>query len=339
MRTTLKDIAHAVGVSIITVSKVMRGHPDIGPETTQKILTKAKELNFRPNLAARSLVTGRSNLVGLVVPDLIHPFFAEIAQSLAKALKKNGYYLMISTSEEDARTEAQEVEYLLALGLDALIIASCAPDLPPLFRQIQQEGTPLILLDRSFDGFRCNFVGSDNAEIGFRATEHLLDLKRKRIAHIRGPKNSIGMGRYEGYCKALEAHGLRLMPQFVVATSTVDIDSTRQGREAMHRLLTLTPRPDAVFCYSDPMAIGVIQAILEAKLNVPKDIAVVGCGNLHYDEHLKVPLTSVNQRSAELGLRTAKLLFSLVGAKASKPSFRRAIEPAELIIRESTQQS
>ncbi|MBW8746552.1 MAG: LacI family DNA-binding transcriptional regulator [Acidobacteria bacterium] len=342
MRATLKDIAEAIGVSIVTVSKVMRGHGDIGPETRQRVLDKAKELNFRPNLAARSLVTGKSSIVGLVVPDLLHPYFVEIAKSLAATLRRNGYYLMLSSSEEDPRMEEQEVEHLLALRLDALVVASCAPAVPKLFSDIQDQGTPLVLLDRSFDGFRCNFIGSDNAQMGYLATQHLFSLKRKRIAHIRGPENSIGRGRYEGYLKAFEEEGLEPNPKYVVGTSTVDVDSTLQGRDAMKRLLAVKPQPDAVFCYSDPIAIGAMDAIFEAGLRIPEDIAIVGCGNLHYDEHLRVPLTSVDQGSTRIGVRTAKMLLSILDSKAAtpeKPAIRRAIEPAEIVIRESTRRS
>jgi LacI family transcriptional regulator len=122
----------------------------------------------------------------------------------------------------------------------------------------------------------------------------------------------------------------------------VDVDSTLQGRDAMKRLLAVKPQPDAVFCYSDPIAIGAMDAIFEAGLRIPEDIAIVGCGNLHYDEHLRVPLTSVDQGSTRIGVRTAKMLLSILDSKAAtpeKPAIRRAIEPAEIVIRESTRRS
>ncbi|AFL89161.1 transcriptional regulator [Terriglobus roseus DSM 18391] len=335
MRATLKDIAVAVGVSVITVSKVMRGHSDIGAETRRKVLEKAKELNFRPNLQARSLVTGKSQLVGLVVPDLLHPYFVEIAQSLAAELRKKGYYLVLSSSEEDRGLEEQQMEHLLALRLDALVVASCASEPPALFGQIQQQGTPLILLDRSFEDFPCDFVGSDNVQMGYLATSHLLSKKRKRIAHIRGPASSIGRGRYQGYRKAFEEVRRKLDDRYVVETSTVDVDSNLEGKLAMTRLLAVDPRPDAVFCYSDPLAIGAIDAILEAGLRVPQDVAVVGCGNLHYDTHLRVPLTSVDQKSRELGMRVAKMLLSILSSDPKVRRPRTSIQPVELILRES----
>ncbi len=337
MAVTLKDIAQDIGVSIITVSKVLRGHSDIGAETRRLVLERAKELNYKPNLAARTLVTGRSSLVGLVVPDLLHPFFVEIANSLARELKAKGLYLIIASSEENPSMEDETIEHLLAHRLDALVVSSCAAHASDLLQRIQKQGTPLVLLDRSFKDFKANFVGSDNVEMGRLATEHLLSLKRKRIAHIRGPENSIGRGRLEGYRSALDRRGIGIREQFIVSTSTVDVDSTRQGQQAMEKLLALKPRPDSVFCYSDPIAIGAMQTILSAGLRIPADIAVIGCGNLHYDGFLQVPLSSVDQRSSALGEKTAKLLLSLLKKKDDlKPNFKAVAVVANLVVRQST---
>src|SRR3954470_4150946 len=134
MSTRMKDIAKDLGVSVITISKVLRNHPDIGDETRERVLARVKELDYRPNFAARSLVTGRSYLVGLVVPDLLHPFFAEVAKSLSDVLRKNGYYLIVSSSEEDPDLEQQAVDHLLARQLDTLVIASCRSTVELFFR-------------------------------------------------------------------------------------------------------------------------------------------------------------------------------------------------------------
>ena len=125
MNIRMKDIARDLGVSVVTISKVLRDHPDVGEQTRERVLARVKELDYRPNLAARSLVTGRTYLVGLVVPDLLHPFFAEIAKSLSDALRQNGYSLIVSSSDEDPDLEEQEINHLLARRLDTLIIASC----------------------------------------------------------------------------------------------------------------------------------------------------------------------------------------------------------------------
>src|ERR1041384_2265039 len=138
MTARLKDIARDLGVSAVTVSKVLRNHPDIGGETRERVLARVKELDYRPNQAARSLVTGRTYLVGLVVPDLLHPFFAEIAKSISGVLREKGYHLIISSSEEDPDLEEQEIDKLLTRGLDTLIVASCRSTAEPFLR-IQKQ--------------------------------------------------------------------------------------------------------------------------------------------------------------------------------------------------------
>ena len=124
MPVRLKDIAKDLGLSIVTISKVLRDHPDIGAETRERVLQRMKELNYQPNMAARSLITGRSYSVGLVVPDLLHPFFGEIAQIISAELRKKGYSLLISSSDEDTELESQEIQHMLARRVDVLLVAS-----------------------------------------------------------------------------------------------------------------------------------------------------------------------------------------------------------------------
>src|SRR5271163_3175744 len=159
MAVKMKDIARDLGVSVVTISKALRDHPDISEATRERIRLKVKELGYRPNLAARTLVTGRSSLIGLIVPDLIHPFFADVAKGLSLALRKQGYFVVISSSEEDPELEQQEIEHMLAHRLNALVVASCQPDSDSL-RKTQQGDTPLLLLDRSFKDLPSHFVGS-----------------------------------------------------------------------------------------------------------------------------------------------------------------------------------
>src|SRR5437763_14574988 len=165
MSTRMKDIARDLGVSVITISKVLRNHPDIGDETRQRVLARVKELDYQPNLAARSLVAGRTYLVGFVVPDLLHPFFAEIAKSLSDVLRGSGYYLIISSSEEDPDLEEQEINQLLARRLDILIIASCRSTVDLFFR-IEKQKTPYVLIDRGLPACTATIVGVDDEAVG-----------------------------------------------------------------------------------------------------------------------------------------------------------------------------
>ena len=334
MAVTMKDIAQALGVSVVTVSKVMRDHADIGAETRRRVLAKAQELNYRPNLTARSLVTGQSKQVGVIVPTLLHPFFADVLEALSSTMKEDGYAVMISSSMEDPVIEEAAIEQLLGHRMDGLIVASCSFS-PAKFQQLKEQEIPFVLIDRFFPDFRTNYVGVDDHLVGQMATEHLIAMGCKRIAHIRGLEFTTGVGRFEGYKQALEQHGMRLDPSLVSPYMTADGRDWQQSYFAMHNLLAGKP-PDGVFCYNDPMAIAAIDVVLEAGLRIPKDIAFIGCDNLHYSGSLKAPLSSMDHHSNEIGMRAAKLLLRLLKDKTTKASRRVVLQPS-LVIRESSQ--
>lgn len=342
MAVTLKEIAKDLGVSVITVSKVLRNHEDISKKTRDLVLQRAKELGYRPNLTARSLVTGRSSLVGLVVPDLIHPFFAEVARSLGATLRKQGLYLLICSSEGDPELERQQVEHLLSRRLDAIVIASIGSD-EEILQNVVDSRTPLILIDRKVDIPYSHFVGSNDVMIGAMATEHLIAMGCRRIAHLRGPENSVGAKRLEGYKKALSKAGIAFDPKLVTPTSTGDVGSKAQGAEYAKRLFAGPAKPDGLFCFSDPMAIGAMQSALRAGMKIPKDLALIGCGNLHYDNDLRIPLSSVDQKSDRVGQRAAELIIEQVirgryDEEPDRPSqnFANVLLKPDILIRESS---
>jgi LacI family transcriptional regulator len=335
MPTSMKDIARDLGVSVVTVSKVVRNHSDIGEETRRRVLERIKELNYTPNAAAQALVTGRSRVIALIVPDLVHPFFAEVAKGLSAVLRSHAYSLVISSSEEDPALEQKEIEHLLGRRVDALIIASVQTT-PQSFRRIEERHTPYVLIDRKFDGWRAHFIGVDDELVGRLATEHLIDAGCRRIAHIAGTGMSSAIGRLEGYKQTLEKHGLSAPADFIVSRGAhADDLGDVTGYEAMQRLLALRPRPDAVFCYNDPTAMGAMLAILEAGLNIPNDIAVVGCGDVHYAQFLRVPLTTISQQTAAMGRKAGQLALSLVKAKTAGPPRTILLKP-RLEARQST---
>ena len=336
MAVRLKDIADELGVSIVTVSKALRDRPDIAKATKLKILEHVKRMNYRPNLTARSLVTGRSYLIGLVVPDLIHPFFSEIAKALSATLRKKDYFLIVSSSESDATLEEEEIEHMLAHRLDCYVVASCQHD-PEPFRKMSESGIPLILLDRSFSGYSCNFVGVNDRQVGELATEHLIEQGCRRIAHIRGPDTNVGNRRAEGFFETMQCHGLSVPEGYVIpgdeAEGSIGED---RGIRAMEAVLALKPRPDAIFCFNDTIAVGAMVRAFEAGLRIPQDIAIIGCGNYHYSSKLRVPLSSVDQRAAEIGERTAKMIISQL-EKPSPSRPRTVVLDPKLVVRASSQ--
>jgi LacI family transcriptional regulator len=335
MVVRLKDIAEELGVSIVTVSKALRDRPDVAKETKARILERVKHLNYRPNLAARSLVTGRSSLIGLVVPDLIHPFFSEIAKSLAASLRKKNYFLLVSSSESDPSLEQDEIEHMLAHRLDCFVIASCQKNSGHL-KKIGQAGVPLILLDRGFPGLASNFVGVNDYRIGELATEHLIAQGCKRIAHLRGPSTQVGNRRYEGYRDTMEKHGIAVPSAYVIDSGdAADSDGETRGRNAMNTVLALKPRPDALFCFNDTVAVGAMDHAFETGVRIPRDIAVVGSGNFHYSSKLRVPLTSIDQRAIEVGEKTAKMIASLLDKSSTRRPRSTVLEPT-LVVRASS---
>jgi LacI family transcriptional regulator len=335
MPVRLKDLAQDLNLSVVTISKVLRNRTDISPETRKRVLKRMKELNYHPNLAARSLITGRTWTVGLVVPDLLHPFFAQIAKEISAAMRPKGYSLFISSSEEDPELEEQEVRQLLARRVDVLVIASAQTSVES-FRGIEEFKIPYVLIDRKVEGLEANFVGVDDRAVGELATRHLIEQGCRRIAHIRGPEVSTALDRLQGYRQALFAHRMAPLPGHIVTTGLPGAArGNTAGYEAATDLLALPDRPDGIFCFNDPVAIGAMRAIRDAGLRIPGDVAVVGCGNLDNSDFLRIPLTSIDQRNETIGKQTAALALKLAQSKV-KIRPKSQLMPIELIVRESS---
>jgi len=330
MAVTMSDIARDLNLSVVTVSKVLRNQGSISTATRKRVLQRAKELNYRTNWIARSLVTGRTFTIGLLLPDIRHAFFAEIAKAVSESVRPQGYHVIISYFEEDPGLEVTEAESLVARRVDGLILASAQDD-GDLFKRLRQHKVPFVLIDRPVPGAKASFVGVDNETIGKLATEHLIEQGCKRIAHLRGPGKGIAAARMAGYTKSLAKHNMAMPPKYVVQANYQD----DQGYQAMRTLLQTRPIPDGVFCYNDPVAIGAMKAISEAGLNVPLDIAVVGAGNVHYSHLLAVPLTTIDQGASRIGTQAAELLMQQITSECELPPKKVLIVP-QLTVRKST---
>ena len=334
MPVRLKDIARDLGVSVVTVSKVLRNHEDISSETRGRVLKRIEELNYHPNPAARALVTGRSHLVGLIVPDLVHPFFAELAKAISGILRSRGYGLVIASSEEDAELEKQEIGQMLARRLDVLMIASAQWTVES-FREIEEQQRPYVLVDRKFADLTANYVGTDDVAVGQMATEHLIENGCRNIAYIGGEHVSTAVDRLEGFRRAVHSAGLRVSDDYIICRSHGDDSGDVTGYRAAQELLACSPRPDGIFCNNDPIAMGGMKAILEANLRIPKDISIVGAGNVRYASALRVPLSSVDQDTETLGALAAELALSLVQTDGSAQPKQILMRPA-LVARQSS---
>lgn len=331
----MKDIAAELGVSLMTVSKALRNHSDISEATRELVLRRARALNYQPNWVARSLATRRTHMVGMIIPDLMHSFFAEVAKGATRAFDARGYQVVLADSGEDAATEDRHAALLLARKVDGLLIASAQRNgRAELFRVLGERKFPYVLIDRLPGGLRAHYVGCRDEEIGALATGHLIERGCRRIAHIRGPAIATGTGRLRGYRRALAGHGLQAPAEYVAGGGAGD----ESGWAAMQRLLGLRPRPDGVFCYNDPVAAGAVRAVLEAGLRVPEDVAIIGSGNVHYSDLLRVPLSTIDQNSFTIGGTAAELLIDCVESKTPPPPRRVIIQP-RLVIRESSRKS
>ena len=333
MPVRMKDIAHDLGISIVTVSKVLRDHPDISAETRDRVLQKMKEVNYRPE--------PRRPRAGYRPDVQRRPGGPRPGSSV---FRRGGQGHVPRVAQE----RLQPGHFVFRRGSGTRAAGGRATPRTPrgradhrfrsnhiqMFRRIEEQKTPYVLVDRKFAGLSANFTGVDDEAAGRIATGHLISLKRRRIAHIGGPAVSTATGRRDGYRAALAAHNIALNPNFLIVREHGDDASDRSGYEAMRQLLSLSPRPDAVFCYNDPTAMGAMEAIFERGLRIPQDIAIVGCGNVRYAGFLRVPLTTIDQQSEEIGDRSAKLALAQIEAKGAARPKTVLLEP-RLVVRQS----
>src|ERR1700741_5174622 len=209
MPVTLEDIARALNVSKMTVSRAINNHPEISRATRARILATAEKMKYRPNQFARALTTNHSYLIGIVVPDLMHSYFAEICRGVEAHARPAGYQNLICSTDEDARKEIDEIEALLS-RTDGLIVASSLPASEAKFyRRLLSEGANIVLIDRLLEGLRCSAVTTDDIQVGLLASEHLIKLGHRKIGHLRGPNVWTGNQRLEGYLQAIKKARLK----------------------------------------------------------------------------------------------------------------------------------
>jgi len=329
MPTTLEDIARALKVSKMTVSRAINNHPEISRETRERILAVAQKMNYRPNQFARALTTNRSYLIGIVVPDLMHSYFAEICRGVELQARPSGYQNLICSTDEDPRKEMAEIEALLS-RTDGLIVASAISDKETKFyRQLIRDGGRIVLIDRLLEGLKVSAVITDDVQVGILATEHLINLGHRRIGHLRGTNASTSRQRFEGFISAMADAGLRVPPEAIRDCGFTEDD----GYLAMKNWIADGELPTAIFAANDPAAIGAMTALHEAAIRVPDDVAIVGAGRIHYGDMLRVPLTTVTWSTLEMGQAAASLLVDSITERSK--TVRQVVVKPELVIRES----
>lgn len=331
MPVTLADIARELGVSKMTVSRAINNNPLISSTTRKRVLEVARRMNYQPNQYARALVTNRSYLIGIIIPDIMNLYFAEVIRAIETIARPAGFQLLICGTDEDTTRELEEVEALLQ-RTDGLVINSVFPPTETkAYRKMVSDGAKIVFVDRTLQNLRCPSVATDNVEVGRLATEHLISLGHRRIGHLRGDSSSVSAERHEGYRAALAKRKIPYDKALVRSCGFLE----SEGYEAMRKWLAEGEVPDAMFVVNDPAAIGAMRALDEAGLQAGKDVALVGAGNIHYGAMLRVPLTTVSWSKSEMGRNVARLLIELIEGKTPTAKAQHVVLEPELLIRDS----
>jgi len=337
-RITIRELARRSGVSVGTVSRALNGYADVRPETRERIMRLASELDYTPAAAARSLVTQRSHVIGVFMetgeghPDLQHPFFHEVLGGLKQRVGRAGFDLLLFASERPGggygrhsylkRARHHNVDGCALIGLD--------PDDDEV-RRLARGEMPCVAIDMQLEGPLTEVVMSDNEDGAGTAVRHLHDLGHRRIATITGMIDSRpGIDRLRGYRAAIQALGLAYRDDYVRYGDFY----AESGREQTARLLALDEPPTAIFAAADMMAIGAVRAASEAGLNVPADLSIVGFDDIQLAPHVNPPLTTLRQDKLGLGAAAGDALVARIAGDPERPALRTL--PVELVVRGST---
>lgn len=331
MSTTLADIARELGISKMTVSRAINNNPLVKAKTREQVLEVSRRLHYQPNHYARALATNRSFLIGVIVPDLMHSYFAEILHGIGTIARSAKYQIVIGNSEEHVAREISEVEALRS-RTDGLIIAPCvSPSKSEIYERMIGDGTKIVLIDRTLNGLDCPMVSTDDVAVGMLATEHLIRLGHRKIGHLRGTTTSTSKKRLEGYKNALANNRISFDKSLVRECGLMESD----GYRAMQAWLEEGNVPPAIFAVNDPTAIGAMQALDEAGMAIGDDIAIVGSGNIHYGDMLRVPLTTVSWSRGEMGQSAARLLIQMIEGEGHGLKDQKIILSPSVVVRKS----
>lgn len=335
MAVRLKDIAKDLNLSKMTISKVLRGQTDVSEDTKVRVLQRARELNYRPNTTARSLRTGQTFMIGLIVPGMGDAYISDVSRGISHAIRSAGYGLVVCPSQDDPELEQQHVELLLSRQVDVLLIVSMEESAPFLEQLSKNQPAPLIFVNRRSSGAPGNFVGVHEERVGRIPCEHLIAAGCRRIAYFRGPHTAIGDMRYAGFRDALSDAGLAFHPELVVDGMGGNTAQYKRGFEGMVRLLEGRGGPDGVMAYSDMIALGAMDAALSRGIKVPGAIAFVGCGNESQLCEMRVPLSSVAIPGQEVGQKAGRMALQLL-TKSNEAGARKVFVSPKLIERNSS---
>ena len=329
---TMRDVARLAGVSTSTVSAVINESVVVSPKRKERVLAAMSALDYQPDAIARSLKTGRSNAIGVIVPDITNAFYPEVIRGVEVAAQAAGYSVLLCDSSEDRAIEERHLTALFSRRVDGVILACCVNSRAT--EQIARRNSPVIFIDRLPPSRAVNSVCTDNVAAGRLAAEHLLGLGHKRIGMLAGHMGlSPHHDRLEGFRKAMQEAHLPILDEYLI-TGNVQVED---GVKAGHRLLGLPKPPTAILASNNKLLLGVLQAVEERNITVPKDLSVLGFDDYLWNMHFSPGLTAVAQLTGEIGRKSFELLHRLI---QNPPTHDAApthlLIPAELRIRNST---
>lgn len=331
MATTLHEVARRAGVSAMTVSRVVNGRGSVDSETRQRVEEAIQALDYVPNRIARGLISQKTQTIGIIVPDIVNPFFAPVVRGAESAARKAGYRVLLCNSEGDLRLEREYIEDLVAHRVEGLLLAPASDRSRSSILSLLRGGFPLVLIDRALPDADCDLIVSDNVQGARRLIEHLIAIGHREIAQVSDAEDtSTGRERLRGYREALEAAGIPFQPELVIRTTVDRIGGYRAAQEILAR----DPLPTAIFAVNNMTAVGTMEALRERNLSVPKDMGLVCFDDVEHLAVLSPILTVIDQPAETFGSLGVQLLLERMTGKAnSRP--RRIILQTDLIVRQS----
>lgn len=334
---TLRDIAARAGVSVNTVSRALTGKSGVSEETRRRIQDVAEELDYRPNQLARGLRQQRTYVIGVVITDLVNPFFTEVVEGIERTAAENGYSIILANSETRPEREELAVHTLVGRQVDGVVMVPTEISASPV-QYLAERRIPFVLLGRVPGGPPAPVVINDDREGARLAVRHLIARGHRDILHLSGPQYQLNVEhssshmRLAGYKDALAEAGIPYRPELVLPTD----GRSSGGFAAAHQALAAGLSFSAIFCFSDFVAFGAIRALRQAGLSIPEDVALIGYDDVELAELVDPPLTTVRVAKTRLGQIATHILIGLLEKKNSSVEDPRSVTlPPQLVLRES----
>lgn len=331
---TIVDIAEKLNLSKSTVSRVLTGHPSVSEKTRKAVLELAEQLDYQRNMLSISLLNKKSNTIGIIVPEFISSYFPQVIMGAQEVAAKEGYNIIIGHSNETYETEVANTRLMLANQVDGLLVSLTKETRNfDHLKVFERKGIPIVFFNRVCEDMNVPKVVVDDYEGAFRAVEHLIKRKKKRIAHLAGPDTlPISVKRLRGYRDALKKYNIPIDEELIIPYDL----TIAKVKIYVNHLLRLDNPPDAIFAINDPTAIEALQIVKKKGLQVPKDIAIVGFSNDYASGLIEPSLTTVSQPVKEIGSTAAQLLVDQINRDMSEWKSIIRVLKTELIVRKSS---